>query len=214
MRHRFIAAAVATTLIIGSGCALAGAYVAPGTSLEGVKSGAYSIDNSHTNVLFSLSHMGFSHYYGRFNTIEGTLNFDAKAPEKSKLDVKIDIASVDTNNHKLEEELRGPNWFDAGKFPKATFTSTKVEKISDTKGKVTGDLTIHGITKPVVLDVTLNGAGQNPMMAVPELGFSATTQIKRSDFGIAQYIPMVGDDVTLTIESELHLPAETKTDKK
>ena len=172
------------------------------------------IDNSHTNVLFGLSHMGFSQYYGRFNVITGTLEFDAKAPEKSKLDVKIDIASIDTNSAELEKKLVGADWFDAAKFPSATFVSTKVEKTSATKGKVTGDLTIHGVTKPVVLDVTFNGAGQNPIAAVPQLGFSATTQIKRSDFGVAQYVPMVGDEVTLTIESEFQLPADTKPEKK
>ena len=212
MRHRFIAVATVATLIIGSGCALA--FTAPGTSLTGVKSGTYTIDNTHTNILFSLSHMGFSHYYGRFNVIEGALAFDANAPEKSKLDVTVDVASIDTNHHKLEEELRGPQWFDVAKFPKATFTSTKVEKISDTTGKVYGDLTLHGVTKPVVLDVILNGAGQNPLMAVQELGFSATAHIKRSDFGVVQYIPMVGDDVTLTIESELHLKQDNTPKKK
>ncbi len=212
MRHRFIAAAAATALIIGSSCALA--FTAPSTSLDGVPSGKYMIDNSHTNVLFGLSHMGFSQYYGRFNVITGTLEFDAKAPEKSKLDVKIDIASIDTNSAELEKKLVGADWFDAAKFPSATFVSTKVEKTSATKGKVTGDLTIHGVTKPVVLDVTFNGAGQNPIAAVPQLGFSATTKIKRSDFGVAQYVPMVGDEVTLTIESELQLPADTKPEKK
>jgi len=212
MRHRFIAAAVTTALVIGSGCALA--FTPPSTAVDGVPSGKYTIDNSHTNVLFGLSHMGFSQYYGRFNTISGTLEFDAKAPEKSKLDVKIDIASIDTNSAELEKKLVGGDWFDAAKFPSATFVSTKVEKTSATKGKVTGDLTIHGVTKPVMLDVTFNGAGQNPILAVPQLGFSATTKIKRSDFGVAQYVPMVVYNVTVTTESELHLPADTKPEKK
>ena len=121
---------------------------------------------------------------------------------------------TDTNLAELVKKLVGADWFDAAKFPSATFVSTKVEKTSATKGKVTGDLTIHGVTKPVVLDVTFNGAGQNPIAAVPQLGFSATTKIKRSDFGVAQYIPMVGDEVTLTIESEFQLPADTKPEKK
>jgi len=206
MRRNLIASAVFSALTLVAGCAIAAsAYTPPATALDAVPSGLYKMDNSHTNVLFSLSHMGFSNYYGRFNVIEGTINFDAKAPEKSKVDVKIDISSIDTNSKKLEEELRSPEWFDAAKFPNATFTSSKVEKLSASTGKVYGDLTIHGITKPTVLDVTFNGAGQNPIAAIPQLGFSAKAQIKRSDFGIAQYIPMVGDAVTLTIETELQL---------
>jgi polyisoprenoid-binding protein YceI len=202
MRHPFLAVTAALTLMAGSACALV--YTPPGTTMDGVQAGAYTIDPAHTNVLFSLSHMGFSHYYGRFDKISGGLNFDPKAPEKSTLNVTVDVASIDTNNAKLEGELKGAQWFDAAKFPTATFTSVSIEKTSATTGKLTGNLTLHGVTKPVVLDVTLNGAGQNVMMAVPELGFSATGTIKRSDFGISSYVPMVGDDVTLTIESELH----------
>ncbi len=200
MRTGFVATMGALVVMTASACALA--FSAPSTSLETTPSGTYKIDNSHTNVLFSLSHMGFSNYYGRFNVIEGSLNFDAKSPEKSKVDVKIDIASIDTNSAELEKKLVGADWFDAAKFPNATFTSTKIEKLSEATGKIYGDLTIHGVTKPVVMDVVFNGAGQNPIVAVQQLGFSAKTKIKRSDFGVAQYIPMVGDEVTLTIEAE------------
>lgn len=203
MKSRFITALAATAVIATSACALA--YTAPGTSLEQTTSGNYEIDGSHTNVLFSLSHMGYSHYYGRFNTISGNLQFDAKTPQNSTLKVTIDIASIDTNNAKLEGELKSKDWFDAAKFPTATFTSTKVEKITPTTGKVTGDLTLHGVTKPVTLDVRLNGAGMNSLANVEELGFSAHGKIKRSDFGVSNYVPMVGDDIELTIESELHL---------
>ncbi len=202
MRRSLLALLATSTVALTSACALA--FDAPSTSLAKAPSGTYEIDPTHTNVLFGINHMGFSQYYGRFNTISGKLNFDAKAPEKSKIDVKIDIASIDTNNQKLEAELIGEQWFDAAKFPSATFTSTKIEKLTDTTGKVTGDFTLHGITKPVVLDVTFNGAGQNPFMKSDELGFSAKGTIKRSEFGISQYIPMVGDDVALTIETELH----------
>ncbi|MES2983983.1 MAG: YceI family protein [Pseudomonadota bacterium] len=204
MRRHLIATALATALIASTTGALA-AYTAPATTLTGVTSGNYTVDGSHTNVLFNLTHMGFSRYYGRFNKVDGTLKFDAANPEKSTLAITIDAASVDTNNAKLEEELKGAQWFDAAKFPTITFTSTSVKKLTDTTGQVSGNLTLHGVTKPVTLSVTFNGAGKNPIMGAEQLGFSATAAIKRSDFGVSQYVPMVGDDVTLTIESELHL---------
>ena len=202
MRHRFLATAAATALIAGSACALV--FTPPSTKLGGVPSGMYTLDKNHANVIFNLSHMGFSRYFGRFNSMDGTLTFDPQNPEKSELQVTVDIASIDTNNEKLQDELKSAEWFDVPQFPQAKFVSTRIEKITGTTGKVYGDLTIHGVTKPVVLDVTFNGAGPNEIMKVDELGFSANTTIKRSDFGIAQYIPMVGDDVTLTIEAEFH----------
>lgn len=205
MHNRLLATTAALAVLTTSACAIAAEMVAPTTNLEKATTGIYEIDPSHTNVLFGVNHLGYSQYYGRFNTISGKLNFDPKAPEKSKLDVAIDVASIDTNNEKLEGELKGDQWFNAAKFPTATFTSTKVEKLSATNGKVTGDLTLHGVTKPVTLDVTFNGTGLNPFMKTEQLGFSAVGRIKRSDFGISQYVPMVGDDVTLVIESELHL---------
>lgn len=203
MRRTLLATLATISITLAAACAFAEG--GPTTDLSKTTSGVYEIDPSHTNVIWGINHMGFSTYYGRFNKIEGTLNFDAKAPEKSKLDVTINPASVDTNNEKLQAELIGPQWFDTAKYPRITFVSTKIEKLSATGGKVTGDLTLHGVTKPVTLDVTFNGAGANPIMKVEELGFSAKGKIKRSDFNVSQYIPMVGDEVELTISSELHL---------
>lgn len=203
MRRHTIAVLAASTIALTSACALA--FNAPSTALDGVPSGAYEIDPSHTSVNFGISHLGFSTYQGRFNTIAGSLTFDAKAPEKSSLTVTIDAASIDTNHAELEGKLKTTDWFDTAKFPTATFTSTKIVKLTDTTGKLTGDLTLHGVTKPVTLDVTFNGAGNNPFANVPQLGFSAKGTIKRSDFGIAQYLPAIGDEVSIMIESELHL---------
>lgn len=203
MRARFFSLVLSAAIVATSACALA--FDAPTTKLDTVPSGTYSIEPTHTSVLFGISHMGFSHFHGRFNTVSGDLKFDANAPEKSSVKVTIDIASIDTNHAELEGKLKGADWFDAAKYATATFTSTKVEKFTDTSGKVTGDFTLHGITKPLTLDVTFNGAGVNPISSVNMLGFSATAKIKRSDFGVSQYIPMVGDEVTLAIETELQL---------
>ncbi len=201
MRRSFL---ITAGIVLTACSAIAANYTPPGTSLENVQSGTYNLDTSHANIIFGINHMGFSNYYGRFNTIDGSLNFDAKSPEKSSVKITVDVGSIDTNNAKLQGELKGDQWFDTAKFPTATFTSTKLEKLTATTGKLYGDLTLHGVTKPIVLDVTLNGAGQNVMMAVPELGFGATAVIKRSDFGVSQYIPMVGDEVTLMIQAEFH----------
>ncbi len=203
MRTSLMPYALAAIIVTSSACAVA--FNAPSTTLESTPSGTYAIDPSHTSVLFGISHLGFSQYHGRFNTVAGTMQFDAKAPEKSQITVTIDVASIDTNHTELEGKLKGADWFDVAKFPTATFTSTKVEKLTATTGKVTGDFTLHGITKPLTLDVTFNGAGTNPFMNADQLGFSAKGALKRSDFGISQYIPMVGDDVTLAIETELML---------
>jgi polyisoprenoid-binding protein YceI len=199
--RRFLLTTAAIGLFAGSACALV--FTPPSTVLDNTPSGTYTLDPTHANILFSISHLGYSHYYGRFDKIDGALKFDAKAPETSSVNITTDINSIDTNNAKLEGELK--EWFEATKFPTATFTSVKVEKLSATTGKLYGNLTLHGVTKPVILDVTFNGAGIFPMMNVPAIGFSAHTIIKRSDFGIGQYIPMVGDEVTLTIEAEFHL---------
>lgn len=204
MRPRFLMILTATALIAGSACSLV--FAAPSTDLSKAQSGTYMLDKEHANILFNLSHLGFSHYFGRFNSMDGTLTFDAKAPENSKVNISVDVGSIDTNNAKLEGELKSSQWFDTPQFPNATFSSTRIEKLSETTGKVYGDLTLHGVTKPIVLDVTFNGAGTNPVaMDKVMLGFSGQTSIKRSEFGISQYIPMVGDEVTLTIEAEFSL---------
>ncbi len=203
MHARFVPILASAAIIATSACALA--FNAPSTKLDTVPSGTYAIEPSHTSVLFGISHLGFSQYQGRFNIVSGSVNFDAKNPEKSTLSVSIPIDSIDTNHHELEGKLKGADWFDAAKFPTATFTSTRIEKLSETTGKITGNFTLHGVTKPITLDATFNGAGSNPFSNKPMLGFSAKGAIKRSDFGISQYIPMVGDDVAIAIQAELEL---------
>ncbi len=210
MRRSLFATVAVCSITLTSACALAesavtATYTAPSTSLQGVKSGMYEIDPSHTSVNFGIKHMGFSNYQGRFDKTAGTLNFDAAAPEKSALTVTVMADSVDTNNAKLEGELKSASWFDAAKYPTLTFTSTGIQKLTDTTGKVMGNLTMHGVSKPVTLDVTFNGGGINKLAAVEELGFSAKGSIKRSDFGISAYVPMVGDEVAISIETEMHL---------
>lgn len=172
-----------------------------------VPSGAYLADPTHTNLLWSVKHFGLSNYYGRFDKIDAKLELNAADVEKSVLHVTIDPMSVDTNfpatPNTFNAEIAGEKFFDAAKYPSITFTSTAIKLTGKNTGTVTGDLTFHGVTKPVVLDVTLNGAlPVHPMTKKPAIGFSARGVIKRSEFGVNALEGPLSDDVDLTIEAE------------
>jgi polyisoprenoid-binding protein YceI len=163
----------------------------------------YTLDPNHTQVQFVWNHFGFSNLTGQFGKIEGTLDFDEADPTKSSVTATISMGSVNSNIKKLDSELVGSDYFDAAKFPSATFKSTHVERgATPDKLRVTGDLTMHGVTRPVTLDVDVVKVGEHPMRKAPAAGFTATATIKRSDFGIAKYTPSVGDDVKIHIVTE------------
>lgn len=174
---------------------------------ENVPKGNYVIDSSHAQVIFAVTHMGLSTFYGRLGKVTGTLSFDVTAPEQSVLDVQIDMTTIDTHVPKLDDDLTS-NFFNAKKFPTATFKATKITKTGDHTGTVMGDLTIKDVTKPVTLNVTFNGGRDSPIPFQPyRLGFDATATIKRSDFGLTNtfWSGFVSDDITLAIEAELEL---------
>lgn len=164
----------------------------------------FVLDKPHTQVMFSVSHMGFSNSYGKFLDYEGVVNLDTAAPEKSNVDVTIKTASLDMGDQTWDEHMKAKDMFNVEQFPTMTFKSTKVEKTGDKTANVTGDLTLLGVTKPVTLAVTQNGMGKHPMKNIDATGFSATAKIKRSDFGMTKGIPMVGDDVNIIIEVEAY----------
>ena len=164
-----------------------------------IQTGTYAVDPGHTQVGWRVSHMGFSNYAGGFSDVSGTLELQPKNPAAAKLSVKIPVASVATTSAKLTDELKGDQWLDAAKFPDMTFVSTKVVPAGKDHAKVTGDLTLHGVTKPVTLDVTLIGAGVNPLSKKYTVGFEATGTLKRSEFGVKTYVPLIGDELHLTI---------------
>ena len=166
----------------------------------------YDLDPNHTQVEFSWNHFGFSNITGRFDKVEGNFQFDPTDPTRSSIDVTIPIASIDTGVGALDEHLQGPDFFDAAQFPVATFKSSKVERIDADSLKVSGDLTIHGVSKPAVLDVTINRIGEHPMAGRAAAGFDAKTTIRRSDFGINKYVPNVSDDIAIAITSETMVP--------
>lgn len=174
---------------------------APADAIQ-VASGTYKLDAGHTIVLAQWNHMGFSNPSANFGQVEGTLVYNAEDVSQSSVEVTLPLAGLNSFTAKFDEHLRSADFFDAAKFPSATFKSTKVESAGTNKLTVTGDLTIKDITKPVVLDVTINAAGEHPMMKVPAVGFDATTTLKRSDFGVGAYAPNVSDEVQLRITTE------------
>lgn len=164
-----------------------------------VQAGSYVIDPTHTQVGFGVSHMGFTTYYGHFADASGTLELTPKNPAGSKLSVSVPTASVSTTSEKLDGELKSEQWFDAAKYPTITFVSTQIVPSGHGAARVTGDLTMHGVTKPVTFDAKFVGAGTNPLDRRYTVGFAITGLISRSDFGVKTYVPLIGDEVAITI---------------
>lgn len=180
----------------------AAAQQGPTTDLAQVEGGTFSLDKTHARIVFSYNHLGYSTSYGQFSDFSGSLKFDPKAPATSNLEVTVAMEGIDTTVPKLDAHLKSPDFFNAAKFPTATFKSTKIVVTGPTTGTITGDLTLHGVTKPVTLEATFNGGGMSPAAKAYDLGFNATGHVKRSDFGMNAYVPYVSDDVTLTISAE------------
>ena len=189
-----------TVAMIASVSAPAMAQVASADASK-VEAGVYAIEPEHSRITFGVSHMGFTNYYGEFRNASGMLNLDPKKPDSSSVDVKIPTGSVMVPNAKLKEELDGDQWLDAVKYPDITFKSTKVAKTGADTAKVTGEFTLHGVTKPLTLNVKFNGAGTNPLDKNYTSGFEATGMIKRSDYGVKTYVPLIGDDVDIMISA-------------
>ena len=166
----------------------------------------YEIDANHTQVRFTYTHLGYSHISGRLGQVSGTFDFDPAKPAASSIDVLIPLASLSTGVPKLDTHLSSAEFFDIATYPTASFKSSKVSVVSAGKLKVAGDMTIHGVTKPVVLDVTINKLGEHPMRKSPAAGFDASATIKRSDFGVGGMVPMVSDEIRLDITLEAQQP--------
>jgi polyisoprenoid-binding protein YceI len=162
----------------------------------------YDIDASHSEVVFGWNHFGFSNPTARFDKIEGSVLLDQADLTKSSISVSLPLESLDTHVAKLDEALKSPDFFDAAKYPTITFKSTKVEKAGENGLKITGDLTVHGVTRPVTLDAKVNKIGIFEIPGVTKAqaaGFDATTVIRRSDFGVAKYVPAVSDEIPVRI---------------
>jgi polyisoprenoid-binding protein YceI len=183
----------------GCGYLLPRAASVPPTELP---QGDYRLDPQHATILFKVDHLGFSRLTGRFDRFDATLNFDPQEPQAAKLVAVIDPASIDLNLPVFEEELRGPDWLDVEQYPEARFESHTIAITGADTGKVTGDLTLHGVTAPVTLDVTFNGGGDDLLTGVYRLGFAARGSVLRSTFGLGAYAPAIGDEVLVEIHAE------------
>jgi polyisoprenoid-binding protein YceI len=186
MRQTLIAAALA----FGA----TGAFAAPE---------AYTLDPSHSQVVFSYNHLGFSTTYGMFSGFEGEIMFDAEDPAASSVNVSMPVMSMFTGWEKREDHFMSDDFFGANEGDMVTFTSTGIEVTGDNTANITGDLTMNGVTKSVVLDTTLNQkADAHPMNNKPWLGFDASTTLLRSDFGVDKFAPYVSDEVEVKISIE------------
>lgn len=161
----------------------------------------YEIDGSHAFAVFKVSHLNIAPAYGQFVKIGGSFDFDAAAPDKTKIKVEIDADSVFTGNKKRDDHLKGPDFFDTKQFPKLTFESTKVAKAGDNTFTITGNLTLHGVTKPVTFTATKTGAGKDPW-GNDRVGMETTFTINRMDYGIAYMPDGLGKEVTIMISFE------------
>lgn len=183
-----------------------GLAVASAATFTLAKPVAYQIDPTHTATVFSWSHFGFSTPSANFSDIQGTISVDNAKPSNSSVNVTIPLSSLNTNVKALDDHLQTADFFDSAKYPNITFKSTKVQAISKTKYKITGNLTIKNVTKPVVLDAVLNKQGVHPMTKAETIGFNATTSFNRSAFGVGAYVPNVGDKITVNITTEAAVP--------
>jgi len=172
-----------------------------------VDAASYSLDTAHSVVGFSVKHMVVSKVKGRFNKFEGSFDFDEKKNEVSKINVKVEVGSIDTNNKKRDDHLSSPDFFDAKKFPTMTFTANKVVVKKDQTVKVSGDLTLRGVTKPVTLDLTYGGSVVDPS-GNEKVGFSLAGKINRKDWGVSWNKTLdkgglaVSEDVMIEVEGE------------
>ena len=181
---------------------LLAALILIATSVSAQAADKYVFDKPHTNVIWSANHFGYSEPFGYFTDIDGSLMIDEKAPENSSVTVTIKTDSLQTPVAKFTEHLKTKDFLDVATYPEAKFVSTKVELTGNNTAKVSGDLTLHGVTKPLVLDVKLNNIGVHPYTQKHTVGFAATANLKRSEYGIQFGIPGISDNVRLLIQTE------------
>jgi polyisoprenoid-binding protein YceI len=173
-------------------------FIATALSASTARAETYTVDAVHSTVLFRIKHMNTSDAWGRFNDIQGTAGLDGPKPA---LNVTLTVDSIDTANEKRDEHLEGPDFFNAKQFPTIAFKSTKVTKVDDTHYDVAGDLTLHGVTRPISVKLEKTGSARTPMTG-PIVGYATEFKIKRSDYGMKLMIGPLGDEVLLIVSLE------------
>lgn len=188
-----------------AGMALAASVAA--TSIAAANAAEWALDSSHSQVVFSYDHLGYSTTYGMFSGFGGQITFDPEKPEEASVTVEIPTESLISGWPQRDEHFLSADFFDKDAAPAITFTSTAIEVTGDNTANITGDLTMNNVTKPVVLATTFNGVREHPSAGKPWTGFSATTTVMRSEWDMGQFAPFVSDEVEIAIEIEA-MPAE------
>jgi polyisoprenoid-binding protein YceI len=186
-----------TLLAAALGLAALPAAAAPAT---------YALDPAHTDVVAQWSHFGFSHPMAHFGQVDGTIVYDPDNIAASRVEVVLPMSGLSSHVEAFDTHLRSADFFDVEQHPEARFRSTSVEQAGDGRLRINGELTLKGITRPVVLDATLNAAGNHPMTGLATVGFDATTTLKRSDFDLGLHAPAVSDEVQVRITTEASVP--------
>ena len=182
---------------------LLAAIIAMGMTISTAQAADYVVDaaGAHASINFRIKHLGYSWLTGRFNTFSGTFSFDEKNPAASKVSIEIDTASVSTNHAKRDKHIRSADFFDVKKFPKATFVSTGMETTGATTGIIKGNLTFHGVTKPITIKGEYIGGGDDPWGGFRQ-GFAGTTEITLTQFGIKNILGAASEKIELSLNLE------------
>lgn len=189
----FVAAAVSTIAL--PSMLVAEAPIAP----QAIQAGSYKVESNHTLARFTVNHFGFNDFFGVIPGASGTMSLNPKSLASAKLDISLPVSAISTTNSTLDGELKSADWLDAAQYPTIRFVSDKVVQTGPRTARISGTITMHGVSKPLTLDATLGGAGVNPMDKAYTVGFSATGKLNRSDFGVTKYVPAVSDEVRLDI---------------
>ena len=184
-------------LLLGAAMAAILSISTPGHAAD-----KYVFDKTHTQIIFFVKHLGFSFSEGEFLDFDGGFTFDIENPEQSSIDVTINTDSIDMDDEAWDKHMKNEDFFNVAEYPTMAFKSTSIEVTGEDTAKITGDLTILDVTKPVTLDVKMNGVGKSPMGNDYKAGFSATANIKRSEWGMTYGLPNIADDVEIRIEVE------------
>jgi polyisoprenoid-binding protein YceI len=173
----------------------------------------YQLEKTHVDVLFAVNHLGFSWKHGSFRGVSGSLSYDAQHPQASRVAITIEADTIDTGHVARDTDLKGEQFLDAQKFPEIKFHSTKIQRDVGGGFTVWGDLSLHGVTRQVELQVKINGAGQNPFDHKATIGFSAIGHLNRSDFGVRGFLPAIGDLVRFEIDVEFSREAKASASR-
>lgn len=196
-RSRLNYAALMTLIMLGTPATAQ--MASPGApEIARVAAGTYSVDTGHTQIAWAINHLGFSIFRGMCGGVTGSLLLDPKHPEAASLSITIPMEGLVTTSSALNTHLKSADFFNAAQFPTATFKSTSV-KVQGEKATITGDLTLHGVTRPIEMEAAFFGAGTNPMSKKLNVGFNGSARIKRSEFGMKLLLPALSDDVEIRV---------------